>query len=248
MKTTSDGEGEPLVWTDAHNHLQDPRLDGCRADWPECIVNSIQESDWDAVLATAKAPKRHAALGIHPWFADTATPGWEQRLHQLLIEYPTAGIGECGLDTKTKRCEIELQLPIFKQQLELARELDRLMTIHCIAAWERMIDVFNHTPPPTRWLLHGFNGSGETARRFTSMGAYFSISARVISPGGEKILRAFREIPRERILLETDAPNLPLDPPAAGIEIAQILGCNPREFATSTRQNLHQFLKTSPAS
>ena len=245
MRAATHGTGVPLLWTDAHNHLHDPRLDRCRDSWPSCVVNSTRESDWESVLAITTPPGRHAALGIHPWFAHTATNGWQERLHARLREHPDASVGECGLDGKTSSSPIVTQRQILTGHLDLARELDRPITIHCVAAWAHLLDALRESPPPRRWLLHGFGGSSELAHRFAAMGAYFSISPRAVAPSGGKMLRTFREIPRGRILLETDAPNHSCDPASAGVAIARGLGMLPCALADLTHANFIRFLSGS---
>jgi len=244
MTAAPTGDGDTILWADAHNHLHDSRLNDCRdASAAECIVNATREEDWAAVLAVASTPRRHAALGIHPWFAHSAAPGWEIRLRKQLENHPTAGIGECGLDAKSTSCPLDLQIPVFTRQLQLACELNRPLTIHCVGAWGRLIELLKQHAAPTNWLLHSFSGSTEIARQLTKMGAFFSISARSIKPTGGKILQAFREIPPERILLESDAPNHPLDLAATGTAIATKLGYRTEDFARLTGDNFHRFLK-----
>ena len=95
-------------WTDAHNHLQDPRLGNpapviaaMRAAGVErCVVNATRESDWPQVeaLALMEPDFVFPAFGIHPWQAHTATAGWQDRLAGLLEKHPQASLGECGLD------------------------------------------------------------------------------------------------------------------------------------------------------
>lgn len=254
-----------LPWADAHNHLHDPRLaslldDNGVGDCP-CLINATSEDDWDAVLETAaRAPgTRHAALGVHPWFAHLSRPGWETRLRDQLKIRPDITIGECGLDGKTEACPLETQLPIFETQLRLARELDRPMTIHCVAAWGRLFDCISREPPPSRWMIHGFSGSRESALRLISLGAWLSIPVRALHPNGQKILTLFSALPHDRILLETDAPHHPpptefithplpgaLNHPAnlasIGSSIASRLGCDSRSFARQTHQNFQAFL------
>jgi len=243
MSADAAAVGTPTVWADAHNHLHDTRLEGCRdACCGECLVNATSEEDWNSVLATASAPGRHAAIGIHPWFASGARPGWDERLRNMLIGNPDASIGECGLDAMCHTAPIEAQLPVFSRQLELARGLNRPITIHCVAAWGRLTGLLEKSPPPDRWLLHGFNGSRETARQLGAAGAYFSISARALNPDNPRILDVFREIPPDRILLETDAPNHPLDLAPAAVSIAEKLGYRSGDFAGLTRENFRRFL------
>lgn len=257
MNAAATGHSETTVWADAHNHLHDPEIAG-RAAGP-CLVNATREGDWDAVLATAaQSADRHAALGIHPWFAATAEAGWMDRLRNMLETNPRVGVGECGLDSKTRECPMEAQIPVFTRQIRLARESDRPLTIHCVGAWGRLIDALDREPPPSRWLLHSFNGSAEIARQLAGMGACFSISGRALHPAGAKTLRVFQEISPDRILLETDAPNATPPKPfvtcelpgggnapenlaAIGTEVATRLGADPQEFAARTHRNFLRF-------
>lgn len=263
MAATATGNGEEWAWVDAHNHLHDTRLAGCTDTAPPCIVNATCEDDWQDVIAAASMPHRHAAIGIHPWFAHNAKRGWWKRLADLLERHPRAGIGESGLDAKCRACPLDIQIPVFEMQIRLARELDRPLTIHCVGAWGRLLETLKREPPPARWLCHSFNGSPEISRQLADMGAYFSISGRALHPSGEKILHTFRNIPPDRILIETDAPNQP--PPAhivthplpgqlnhpsnlaaIGTAIAPHLGFTPNDFARLTHQNLRKFSTTTP--
>ena len=205
-------------WIDAHNHLQDARFVDRDAiirasrevGIEKCIVNATREDDWSKVenLAAAYPDFIIPAFGIHPWHAHTANPGWQERLSALLIKHPQSSVGECGLDRWIDSPSIEIQLPIFIEQLRIASELNRCATIHCLRAWEPMFDAFKQESPPKKFLLHSFNGSIETACRLIPLGARFSFSGHFLKPEKSKTLDVFRELPHDRILLETDAPDM----------------------------------------
>lgn len=205
-------------WIDAHNHLQDPRLNGAgslvsamrAAGVTRCVVNATREEDWSAVLRLAAEYPDFIlpALGIHPWHAHTATDGWQDRLSALLEAHPSASIGECGLDKWVESPSIEIQMPVFLSQLRLARELDRPVTIHCLKAWEPLFAAFNDEAPPRRFLMHSFGGSIETARRLVPLGAFFSFSGYFLQPRKSSTLEVFRQLPQDRLLVETDAPDM----------------------------------------
>jgi TatD DNase family protein len=122
---------------DSHVHLLDKRFTGrlervleraARAGVELMFCNATQESDWQEILNLSKTtPAVLPFLGIHPWFADTVTEGWEKRLEALLAAN-RAGIGEAGLD---KRCGVsqDLQEEVFLIQLRLAVKHD-LSLIH----------------------------------------------------------------------------------------------------------------------
>jgi TatD DNase family protein len=171
------------MWVDSHNHLQDPRLGNVtplvsamrEAGIHHGIVNATCQSDWSAVeaLAAAEPDLISPGFGIHPWRAHTAGDGWLAHLRALLLKFPRASIGECGLDHWISEPTLAVQRPVFLDQLRLARELDRPLTIHCLRAWGALFDAFDEAPPPPRFLMHSFNGSIETARRLLPLGAFF---------------------------------------------------------------------------
>ena len=253
-----------LHWTDSHNHLQDPRLGDSgpvvammkQAGVTRCVVNSTCESDWSAVaeLAVREPEFILPAFGIHPWHAHTASAGWQEQLRSLLERNPRASIGECGLDHWIAEPPLDIQRPIFTDQLRLARELDRPLTIHCLRAWGALLDAFAEAPPPARFLMHSFGGSIEIARRLIPLGAFFSFSGHFLHPRKSAVLEVFRQLPADRILLETDAPemlppaeiithplsenhNHPANLPAIGQALAAALGMTAEALAELNREN-----------
>ena len=251
-------------WTDSHNHLQDPRLGDPgpliaamkQVGLTRCIVNATREADWTAVemLAAAEPDFVLPAFGIHPWQAHTVGTDWQEKLASLLEKHPRASIGECGLDSWISEPPLEIQRPIFIAQLRLARALDRPLTIHCLKAWGALFDAFAEAPPSSRFLMHSFGGSIETARRLIPLGAYFSFSGHFLQPRKSSVLDVFRQLPLDRILLETDAPDMPPPPeiithllpenlnhpanlPAIGQALAAALAMTPAELAELTYRN-----------
>ncbi len=251
-------------WTDAHNHLQDRRLGESapiiaamkQAGIDRCVVNATRESDWPQVESLARAHPDFVwpAFGIHPWHAHTANTGWQQRLANLLESHPRASIGECGLDSWISAPSMAIQTSIFSEQLELAHQMDRPLTIHCLKAWGALFDALASTPTPRRFLMHSFGGSIETARRLIPLGAFFSFSGHFLHPRKAAQLEVFRQLPLDRVLLETDAPDMappaeflthplpdhhhhPANLPAVGHALAEILGLPPRDLAALTHEN-----------
>jgi len=256
-------------WSDAHNHLQDRRLSeaGVEASslWGEgvggCVVNATSEEEWDGVAALVSAhPGRiHGAYGIHPWKASGVSAGWLERLRARLEADPSASVGEIGLDGWVKGPGIGVQRPVFMDQLALAGELQRSATIHCLKAWGPLFEVFEQCPPPRRFLMHSFNGSLEVAEKLIPLGAYFSFSGHFLQPRKSKVVDVFRRLPLERILIETDAPDMtppeqfvshplegglnhPGNLPVVGLALAGVLGLSPGQLQVRTTDNLRRFL------
>jgi TatD DNase family protein len=253
-----------MSWTDTHNHLQDARLGDPspiihtmrKAGIVSCVVNATCEDDWADVENLALDHPRFVlpAFGIHPWHAHTAQPGWQKRLSDLLEKHPHASIGECGLDQWIPSPSIDIQKPVFMDQLDLARKSGRPLTIHCLKAWGPLMAILSKNRPPPRFLMHSFGGSLEIARQLIPIGAYFSFSGYFLHPRKSAVLEVFKNLPRERILLETDAPDMrppddflhhplpeklnhPANLPSIGRALAAALEMEPATLAELTSRN-----------
>lgn len=204
---------------DSHNHVQDdrlfPQIDAVmtRARAAGVVrmgVKGCCEADWPRVAEIAKAHEGvHPAFGLHPWFIADRSPAWLGTLEALLVQYPQAGVGEIGLDHKVASYDAADQEAVFADQLELARRLERPVTIHCREAWGRLIELLDQIGElPRGMLIHCFGGSAEVALELVRRGACISFSGSITRPGNRKAGPAIRAVPADRLLIETDAPDL----------------------------------------
>lgn len=205
---------------DSHNHLQSGKFgkpvgemvaEMKGAGITGCVVNATREDDWEAVAALAREFPGFVfpAYGIHPWHADTAAEGWEERLRERLLSDPAASVGEVGVDGWVDSPGMEVQMPVFVKQAEIAAELGRVMTVHCLKAWEALFAAMDQAAAwPEKFLMHSFGGSLEVAGRLAKKGAWFSFSGHFLHPRKAKVMEVFRKLPEDRILLETDAPDM----------------------------------------
>jgi TatD DNase family protein len=253
-------------YVDAHLHLQDPRLQAERvmsrarkAGVSLLFCNAIQEEDWPAVADLAVVHQEVVAFfGIHPWFSETATTGWQQRLlatSETLDK--TIGIGETGLD-RSCRIDLAIQQQLFTQHLELAAEHRWPLSVHCVRAWGALVDLltdFSHRQPLPPVLIHSFNGSTEIMRRLTGLGCYLSYSESLSGSGQTKLRETFVQTPKALLLLETDAPyaknpdrkknkdaiNEPADVAGLYRHAARLLQLEPLELSAQLFENAKVF-------
>ena len=260
----------PLRLQDAHLHLQSPRL---MADVDsivrqtqdvgitKMIVNGTSPLDWDAVsnLAIRYPEIIIPSFGFHPWKTPELKEGWKEQLVEKLDSHPNACIGECGLDRWMRGLDKQTQEEAFIFQLKLATERNLPISIHILKAWGWLLDILQRNPPPTRgFLLHSFGGSTEIAAQLAKLGAYFSFSGYFLHERKAAVQDTFRTLPRERILLETDAPDML--PPACWIThplpdltnhpanlnsiltgLAEIMGENKEALAEQLELNFQRF-------
>ena len=258
---------------DAHNHLHDPRLDGVRESaiaslasqgLGAAVVNGTSESDWPLVAALAKrVPWVIPSFGLHPWMVPARTPAWRETLLGFLDKVPGAAIGEIGLDRWIGGYDIAEQTECFEWQLTLAAERNLPVSIHCIQAWGALWDSLKRCRLPARgFLIHAYGGSAEMLPGFVRLGAYFSFSPYFLHPRKAAQREAFAAMPKDRILVETDAPDLA--PPAernpnplpGGLNhpanillsyegLAEVRGIPLEELAAQVAENFRRWTATS---
>lgn len=213
-----------MRYYDAHNHAHDERFGPDAASFVEAaraagvvrmVVNGSSAEDWHAVADLARRFPEVVipSFGVHPWYHAVQPPDWETRLNAWLDEFPTAAVGEIGLDRWKPDLPWEGQMELFIRQLTIAAEKDRPASIHCLHAWGPLLDALARAPRPARgFLVHSFGGSTEVASQLVRLGAYISAPGYFLHPHKAHKLVPFRKIPRERYLIETDAPDQ-LPPP-----------------------------------
>lgn len=175
-----------------------------------CVVNGTECGDWRDVSELAECHSGFVipSFGLHPWKVKDRPDDWLNQLREYLMRFPNAGVGECGLDRWIENFDIDDQRDVFRDQLRLATELDRPCTIHCLRAWGLLLEDLNDADALPSILLHSYGGSIETAQKLVELGAYFSFSGYFLRERKRKVVDVFRQIPRDRILVETDAPDM----------------------------------------
>ena len=204
---------------DAHNHLHDSRLaphlpaivaDLARLGVQHAVVNGTREEDWPAVAGLAA---EHAwvlpSFGLHPWNVPDRSSEWLAALTRQLDAHPRAGVGEIGLDRWIEGHDIDAQSEVLRAQLALAAERNLPATLHCLRAWGALWEIVRTEPMPARgFLLHAYGGPAEMVRGFVERGGYFSFNAYFLHERKAAQREVFAHLPADRILIETDAPDL----------------------------------------
>ncbi len=265
---------------DAHCHLQDDALFPAIGNVMEhasavgvermaCCGTSLD--DWEKVLQLAEEflsiRKKDGCrlrllpmIGIHPWFVSDSWNGQFQTLGKLLRDHPEAGIGETGLDFSsfakatadrqerfTNRAEQEAS---FAAHLDLARELNRPVAVHCVQAWGRLIEILRQHPAP-KIMLHAFGGAAELIPELIDLSCWFSFCGSVANPNAKRIRAAAIAVPVDRLLIETDSPDFtppgcqPPNESANLVQVAKIVaelrGSSPDKLAELTFANATRF-------
>lgn len=200
-----------MEFIDTHIHLQDYKQK-CATDIIASAINAgckklvcaaVVEGDWRkiAVLAEQYPDIVIPAFGCHPWYIEQISENWEQRLEQMLKQFPCALVGETGLD-RIHHPEKEPQLAFFKIQITLAQKYHRPLLIHAVKANEWLEDCWNILPQ--KFVMHSFNGRFELLNKALKAGGYISFSASILKNRDKE--RLIRAIPLNKLLAETDGP------------------------------------------
>ncbi len=216
-----------MLLIDSHAHYDDGRFEreyeggafaalrDAKAAGVLCVVNSgadLETSRASVSLASrggGDLPEIYASVGIHP----TET-GRYKSLNEALDgvrvlagEKRVVAIGEIGLDYHYPDTDRETQLSFFDAQYGLAEELLLPVVIHDREAHGDVFDIVR-AHPNVKTVLHSYSGSAEMARQYGSLGVFMSFGGVLTFKNAEKTREAAKAVPRELLMLETDAPYL----------------------------------------
>lgn len=150
------------------------------------------------------------SAGIHPWHIES-NDVLEQLslLEQMILEKQIFAIGEIGLD-KACKTDFNLQIEVFKKQLDIAVKYKLPIIIHCVRAYNEVFEVLAEYTHSVKAVFHGFNSSKEMALQLCAKGYYLSIGDSLLNPKSK--LRAFvNQIPLKNLFFETDESTVSIE-------------------------------------
>jgi TatD DNase family protein len=167
--------------------------------------------NFPAVIAIAEAHDDiFASVGAHPHYAKDHLDLTTERLIELGRHEKVVGVGETGLDQHYKFSPFEDQVRVFRAHAAAARALGKTLIIHTREADEAMADLLEEEAGkgPLRLLMHCYTSGAELARRALKLGAYFSFSGIITFKNADEVRAIAREVPIDRVIVETDCPYL----------------------------------------
>jgi TatD DNase family protein len=269
-----------MNFCDAHNHLQDERFAGRQAELVSAarsagvarmVVNGSCEEDWPQVAALAREFPGIVvpSFGYHPWYVGERTARWRDTLVEWLDRTPGAVVGEIGLDRWKPGLSYDGQEEVFVAQLRLAADRNLAASLHCLQAWGRLYDLLREQPRPARgFLLHSYGGPAEMVAPLAKLGARFSFPGYYMHERKARQREAFKAVPLDRLLIETDAPdqllpdaanrhphtealtgkplNHPANLPAVYEFMAELRGVPLAELAAQVDENFRRLFGSGP--
>jgi TatD DNase family protein len=253
---------------DSHAHIDFPQF----ADDREAMLQRARDAGVGTLLAigTGPGPEKldaaipfadqhdwiYTSVGIHPHEAKEVTPQHLDEL-ALLAQHPKViAWGEIGLDYFYDHSPRDVQATVFRSQMELAHAAKLPIIIHCRDAWDDCLALIEQhwRPSGLAGILHCFTGTFGHAKRGLDMGFLISFAGNATYPKTQNIRDVAKEIPLDRILIETDSPFLAPQPyrgkrnePAYVAEVAKTLATvrnlAPEEIAAATAANFRRLFR-----
>jgi TatD DNase family protein len=216
------------VYIDSHAHIEGHKFDH---DRPE-MLSRAREAGLERILAIGggtgpgtydcalKHAEQHdwifASTGLHPHEASVATEKDYEEMSRVASNKKVIAWGEIGLDYFYDHSPRDVQKKVFRRQMELARGVKLPIIIHCRPsnnsenAWDDTLDMLRTywAPSGLPGILHCFTGEWKHAQAALDFGFYISFAGNVSFPKAENIRDAARQVPLDRMLIETDSPYL----------------------------------------
>jgi TatD DNase family protein len=249
---------------DSHCHLTDPRLQSqlgdvlaraAAAGVARMITIGTTPADAERAIALCEGrPNLRCAIGVHPNYCHEVDPSQLPRIRQLQEHPAVVALGEMGLDYHYTFADRSRQREFFRWQMSLAAELGRPVVIHCREAVEDTLALMRDFPRVPA-VFHCFTGTAEEGRRVLEQGYLLGFTGVVTFKNSQPLRDLVRLTPRDRLLVETDAPYLTPEPvrkqkvnePSLVVHtaaaIAEVLGLPVEEVDRITTENVRRFFR-----
>jgi TatD DNase family protein len=271
-----------MQFFDSHCHFDFIEFNTDRpALWPACnalgithlLIPGVAPEQWQrAAQLCAQYDGLFYAAGMHPhwieqqqWFQKDAvgllTGQTQEKIIALIsnevLQATSTGashclaVGECGLD-KMITTPLALQQQLLAIHIKVANQVRKPLIIHCVRAHNELISLLKKSRVNCGGVIHAFSGSYEVAQQYVELGFYLGVGGTITYERAQKTRTAVAKIPLEFLVLETDAPDMPLqgkqgqrNSPEYIPEIAKVLaelrGVTIREIADITRSNAERL-------
>ena len=251
------------MYFDSHSHLDEACFDADREkilkELPDWQVEGLidvgcdLESSRRAVAFAETRPNVWAAVGSHPDDADHVDEALLQEYISLAAHEKAVAVGEIGLDYHYEDVPREIQKRAFRQQMELARELDLPVIVHQREAQADALEIVKAFPEVTG-VFHCFSGSTEMALELIKRGWYVGFTGVLTFKNARRAVETARAVPLDRILIETDCPYMSPEPyrgrrndsrlvSLVGKKLAQLLDLPEQTVMEATTENVKRLFR-----
>lgn len=178
------------------------------------LIPAVEQANWQDLLAWRQQQANwHIALGVHPWWAEAESLAVLTELEHLLQTQAgqITAVGEIGLDFALAAETFTKQQQFFSAQLALAKHYQKPVILHHRKSQPALLAELKRQQFTQGGILHAFSGSQQQAKAFLDLGFKLGIGGTITYPRAEKTRNAVRKLPLSALVLETDAPAMPLN-------------------------------------
>ncbi len=249
---------------DSHCHLTDPRLESQLEDVlaraaavgvSRIITIGTNPADAGRAIALCRSrPNLRCAIGVHPNYCHEVDASELPRIREMQSDTSVVALGEMGLDYHHNFADRARQRQFFEWQMNLAAELGRPVVIHCREAVDDTLALMKSFPTVPA-VVHCFTGTVEEGVRVLDQGYMLGFTGVVTFKGSDALRDLVRRTPRDRLLVETDAPYLSPEPvrkqkvnePSFVVHtaavVARVLDASVEEVDQFTTENVRRFFR-----
>ena len=238
---------------DTHAHL-DMLKDFDITGVGKVVVPAVEVATLDKVVSLSEIDNVYSMVGIYPSEAKTYSDEVEQKMIELAKNPKVVAIGEIGLDYYWDKSFVDLQKEVFIKQIKLANNLNLPIVVHDREAHKDCFDIVKEYNQGSKVLFHCFSGSVEFMRECVKQGWYIALGGVVTFKNAVKMKEVAKEVPLDKLVLETDSPyltpvpyrgkeNKPAYTKYVAEEIAQLRGISVEEIIDITTRNAEEFFK-----
>lgn len=183
---------------DIHRHAKDPGT-------AKRVIRNLFHDQ-----GTEIEPKKYYSIGLHPWHVNAKSLNSDiGKVREAAKDPCVIAIGETGLD-KSIKVPLDLQQRAFTAQIEIAKEFNKPVIIHCVRAYNEIFAYRLGSKHNKPWVIHWYNASLEMGEQLISKNFYLSFGHMLFNEKS-KANEAFSSLPENRILLETDDAGITID-------------------------------------
>ena len=259
-----------MKYFDSHAHYYDARFSEESEKSADEIIGALLSDNVSYIINVGTSPESsrlaieqakrfknmYTAIGVHPYDATHLEMSLDEALsdiERLILneENKCVALGEIGLDYHYPDTDKDLQRRYFEAQMSLAEKLDIPVVIHDRDAHADVMEVIR-AYPRVRGVLHSFSGSAEMASELVRLGYMISFSGTLTFKNARRPKEVAVAVPKECVLIETDAPYLAPHPERGTLNhsgklkytnavLAELIGLSEEETANLTEENARRF-------
>ena len=184
------------------------------------VIPAVGQRNWQGIRQLSERhPGLYFGLGLHPFFsAEHDANALMQLEGELAVEAALrekkqsrcVAVGECGLDFAIADAEQDQQVAVFTTQLQLANRFDLPVIMHCRKAFPELIRALKQNLPVAGGVYHGFSGSYQQATQLIDLGIKIGVGGTITYRRANKTRSTIAALPLDALMLETDAPDMPV--------------------------------------